>query len=90
MSTTNYKVEKFAIDFIKRWIPEEKLNKFLPITEKSHWGLLNELDLLEASLVNAQEAGDKIDEEVLKEIPHVIDEINKENLDLEDLTSRLK
>ena len=90
MSTTNCKVKKFVIDFIKKWIPADKLNKFLPITNNSHWALLNELDLLEASLVNAQDAGDKIDEEVLKEIAKVIDEINKENLDLEDLTIRLK
>lgn len=90
MSTTNYKVKNFAVDFIKKWIPIDKLNKFLPVTKKSHWALLNELELIETTLVNALEAGDKIDEEDLKEIPKVIDEINKENLNLEDLTNRLK
>lgn len=90
MSKRSYRITQESIDLIKSVIPEERLSKLLPFTEDKQFDLLNILTGFEVELAQSEDAGEKIDEKIVRKIDNAIDEINRLDLNLKDLTDRLK
>lgn len=90
MSRKSYKITQESINFIKKWIPSEKLTKLIPFNRDRQFDLLEILSDLEVSLSQSKEAGENVDADSLNQVDSAVDEVNRLDLDLKDLTNRLK
>ena len=85
------KVSDFLVDFIRKHYSGKKLIKFLPFTEDSLYDLEDDIaHRYEYALVNKQENGETIDQQLLDDATRVGDELREKNIDLKDLEERLK
>lgn len=85
------KASDFLVDFIRKHYSGKKLIKFLPFTEDSLYDLEDDIaHRYEYALVNKQENGETIDQQLLADATRVGDELREKNIDLKDLEERLK
>lgn len=85
------KASDFLVDFIRKHYSGKKLTKFLPFTEDSLYDLEDDIaHRYEYALVNKQENGETIDQQLLDDATRVGDELREKNIDLKDLEERLK
>ncbi len=85
------KASDFLVDFIRKHYSGKKLIKFLPFTEDSLYDLEDDIaHRYEYALVNKQENGETIDQQLLDDATRVGDELREKNIDLKDLEERLK
>lgn len=85
------KASDFLVDFIRKHYSGKKLIKFLPFTEDSLYDLEDDIaHRYEYALVNKQENGETIDQQLLDYATRVGDELREKNIDLKDLEERLK
>ena len=85
------KASDFLVDFIRKHYSGKKLIKFLPFTEDSLYDLEDDIaHRYEYALVNKQENGETIDQQLLDDANRVGDELREKNIDLKDLEERLK
>lgn len=85
------KASDFLVDFIRKHYSGKELIKFLPFTEDSLYDLEDDIaHRYEYVLVNKQENGETIDQQLLDDATRVGDELREKNIDLKDLEERLK
>lgn len=85
------KASDLLVDFIRKHYSGKKLIKFLPFTEDSLYDLEDDIaHRYEYALVNKQENGETIDQQLLDDATRVGDELREKNIDLKDLEERLK
>lgn len=85
------KASDFLVDFIRKHYSGKKLIKFLPFTEDSLYDLEDDIaHRYEYALVNKQENGETIDQQLLDDATRVGDELREKNINLKDLEERLK
>ncbi len=85
------KASDFLVGFIKEHYSKDEISKFMPLTEDSLYDL--EVDIahrFEYFLVNKQENGEPIDMKLLEDATKAGDELRDNEIDLEDLSNRLK
>ena len=79
------------VDFIRQHYSAEKLAKFIPFTEDSLYDLEEDIaHRYEYALVNNQENGEEIDQQLLDDATRAGDELRDKDIDLKDLEERLK
>jgi hypothetical protein len=84
------KASDFLVGFIRKHYSSEKLTKFLPFTEDSLYDLEDDIaHRFEYALVNKQENGETIDQQLLDDATRAGDELRDKDIDLKDLEERL-
>ncbi len=85
------KASDFLVGFIKEHYSKDELSKFMPLTEDSLYDLEDDIaHRFEYFLVNKQENGEQIDTKLLDDATMAGDELRDNDIDLEDLSNRLK
>ncbi len=84
------KASDFLVGFIRKHYSAEKLTKFMPFTEDSLYDLEDDIaHRFEYALVNKQENGETIDQQLLDDATRAGDELRDKDIDLKDLEERL-
>lgn len=85
------KASEELLRFVKEHYSEKELASYYPFTEESLFDLSEDIaENVEYPLVNQQEDGKKIDENLLDLVTKIGDELREGNLDCKDLTERLR
>lgn len=84
------KASDFLVGFIRKHYSGEELAKFLPLSEDSLYNLEDDIaHRFEYALVNKQENGETIDQQLLDDATRAGDELRDKDIDLKDLEERL-